>query len=455
MKKHSVLCMWFLATLEIFGNLSVSAQPKQSSWAGFYDNSELAVVEKFTISDIKAHFNQNIWPVLTPAERQILRDVQFSFPIEASDHPMNFFRFQKQIILPQNSLRFLRDICLAFAYANRNQYSEQVIVDYLAILKYQWPLGHLQKSPYNFGEALGIPKNALENQEVNKQFGSLYTSSIYFILCHELGHVFYNHGGYMRTSDSKITKQESINSQIQEKQADAFSLDILQRIGAPPFHGIITFFFAISMLEPYPDEINFRSHLTHPLTSDRILAVARNAESSSHQYARLQPGSKPTEQIFLDAAKKLRIIADILSNGGMQEIIRSRGQNGNIDDIGFPTKKKLYPKTLQATSKIPFVGEFFGKTFDNKEQIPLKFSLTEYNGIIRGSGSLLENGPTLQIKDGHIKKDTLFFGWHMGDHYFGEGKLVRSKNGKLIGRWWTKKSGKENTVGTIELRPVM
>lgn len=73
-----------------------------------------------------------------------------------------------------------------------------------------------------------------------------------FILLHELGHIYYGHGG------STIP---------QEVQADQFAIDVMRRSPVPPL-GMLIYFMAEASMADYPATAR-----THPLSGARLQAL--------------------------------------------------------------------------------------------------------------------------------------------------------------------------------------
>ena len=174
-------------------------------------------------------FNQVILPVLTGEEKQRLSGVQLDFPLHAEGdskgQPLAFYHpvDQSLVVMPIFSLKFLDDLCTAYAWLQVKGYSLETISDYTAMLKYKdFPAGSYPQPL----KALHIPDDALKDKEVDELALGHFVTARTFILLHELGHVYYRH---------RATTAEQ--SRRNEEQADAFAAQVMGRTPLPPFFG--------------------------------------------------------------------------------------------------------------------------------------------------------------------------------------------------------------------------
>ncbi|HYN64102.1 MAG TPA: hypothetical protein VES36_05810, partial [Candidatus Limnocylindrales bacterium] len=208
-----------LGNVLLLALLLLPADAGAQGWAGFYDRKTLVYWQGQTPPGIEENFRDVVWPKLTLDEKRTLGRVALDFPLEDTQHPMNFYAVasggKKTITLPVSSLRFLGDIALAYAWLNASGYSIDPVTDYLAMLKYQWPDG-LAGRRYRPREALGIPDDATSNARVDSQFQRIFGTAIVFVLGHELGHLYHQHG----------TNVSPERSRQQEEEADRFGMEL-------------------------------------------------------------------------------------------------------------------------------------------------------------------------------------------------------------------------------------
>src|SRR5205823_2284468 len=137
------------------------------------------------------------------------------------------------------------DLSTAYAWLQSNDYALDTISEYTAMLSYK-DLGGRYPAPL---PALHIPADALQNKKVDELALGHFVTARMFILLHELGHIYYRHGG------STIP---------QEVQADQFAIDVMRRSPVPPL-GMLVYFMADVSMADYPAVAR-----THPLSGSRL-----------------------------------------------------------------------------------------------------------------------------------------------------------------------------------------
>ena len=141
-------------------------------------------------------------------------------------------------------------LSLALAWYNRKRLPEQKVFDYAAMLAFRGPAPDGVKAlPLT---ALGVPEGADNDPAVESLFQKLFGTTMVFIMAHETGHLF--HGHRANVDDARSRQQEG--------EADAFAVEMMARMGAPPIG--ISFYFMMAA----PFECADRS--THPLSGERI-----------------------------------------------------------------------------------------------------------------------------------------------------------------------------------------
>ncbi|MCP3871880.1 MAG: hypothetical protein GY699_01800, partial [Desulfobacteraceae bacterium] len=258
---------------------------------------------------------------LTPKERRAIGKVNLTFPliVPKQNAPINFYATNQPrgILMPILSVKLFDDVAIASAWLMFNGYSQNTVYDYMSIIKYNNPKsfpGHRYPLPL---KALQIPANALKDSRVDSLSQQILKSAIVFILAHELGHLRYNHPGYDIPLDQ---------ARKNELEADDFALELMRRIGVPPFgmtHFFLTaFYMSVHRGDFSSDkewEIYLREKSTHPLSPGRIRGLTSKLRKHRRAFARTQPDlNKGIKQINY-IALQLDGIADILGDKKIQK----------------------------------------------------------------------------------------------------------------------------------------
>jgi hypothetical protein len=264
--------------------------------------------------------------LLNDDERQRLVGTTLAFP-PVADVPMYrgsllaFYSFSPPptVTMPILSLKFLEDVCIASAWLQKNGYTQQSVADYAAMLHY----GKATSYPPPL-KALGIPDDALHDPAVDKLSLSLFNDSRAFILLHELGHLY--------NRDSANPPRTAADSQAREVRADAFALDALRRDGEIPV-GMVVFFTVATHLEPcradYSSDEQWQQHLiggSHPLTADRITAIAASLKSNASDFARNEDDVAAGTLKVQAIAAMIAMFASDLKDPDNQRMIRIVGE---------------------------------------------------------------------------------------------------------------------------------
>lgn len=241
------------------------------------------------------------------------------FPLEFYSNPI-----ERQVFLPIGSVKFLDDVALSFSYYADKGCDPGVVSDYAGVLRYRPE--DITGSPL---DTLGVPRAATSDPIVDATAQNILKSTIFFVAAHEYAHVMYRHINYSWTTAQQAQQQEA--------DADAFSLDVLRRIGVPPV-GLTYFFFITSRLEATPGDFaspkeyeNFlRQRASHPVGSLRILEIAKHIEENLRAFSRLQADPASWESRLRTGAAQLRTIAQTLDDRSMRAFMASRAQNANV-----------------------------------------------------------------------------------------------------------------------------
>ena len=290
-----------------------------------YDPDTLAYWQGRYRTSSQRMLDEAIFPVLTPEERQALQGVQLKVPIETK-----FTGFYAQfpppeVVLPTGALKFLDDLCIAYAWLWANGYSLETIEEYVAMLSYK-PLSEFGgRYPTPF-EALGIPANALDDPEVDSLSLRFFNSARAFILAHELAHIRFAHPG---------------GQVVDEIQADDFALEVMARVHTLPM-GAVLFFQGLAHLNPnraqFVSDAEWESFLqnqnTHPLNGDRIYAIADFLASRRADFADpSDPNSATTVELAQLFGQEFCQLGDYLNDPDLQRCVGEMAANSDLSDL--------------------------------------------------------------------------------------------------------------------------
>jgi hypothetical protein len=315
------LALWvFIAAAGAFGQ----------NVANLYSLPDLRKAEQIYRRNLQGLWNEDFLPRLTPEERTKAGTVALETPLAGPyRHPLEFSADAetKQVTFPIASIKFVDDIAVAFAYYDKQHCDLGPISDYAGALRFQprAPAG----APLN---ALGVPATALTDPYVDDVAQKILKSTIFFFFAHEYAHVMYKHGGY----NSII----AVEAQRREVEADAFALDVLRRAGVVPF-GLTYYFLIASRLEKSPIEFDslaeyeadLRERATHPVSTERILSIARGIDSATSDFARVQNNQTSAIAALRSISAKLRDIARGLDDRQMRKYLADRAKTVDMASL--------------------------------------------------------------------------------------------------------------------------
>ena len=401
-----------------------------------YENSVLVKWQTRYQASTYRILNEGIRPFLTPDQQRRLANVSIKVPLKGkiAKDPFCFYAYAKtgSITMSALSLKFLDDICTAYAWLWYNGQSVRKITDYIGMMRYKKPSsfpGNRYPTPY---AALGIPANALDNPDVDQLALRLFNSARAFILCHELGHVYHQHPG-----NAAVASSISIAN---EKASDKFAIELLRKVPNIPMGAVL--YFQIFAHWDWDSQ-----ETTHPISSSRMLALAQGMEDHLNDFA-VNPKTGYSTQNGRDQihylVKQTKELAALLKSKDLQS-----GTKVSSKDQKSWTQSNDYTssRVSQNTShRGAFVGKFSGKyirfTLSGEEVLPITIFLQTSNAGINGTFDFgLGVGV---ISNGVIKDNTLYFDWYWGSNT-GRGVFYDQSNGKqLSGTWGYKSRGKSS-----------
>jgi hypothetical protein len=255
---------------------------------------------------------------LAGSKAPLLASVRVEVPLsDDAGVPLNFssrYSFSAGVVVaPAFSLLFVEDLCTAYAWLYKQGYSLETIDEYLAMLRYKGAADFPQGRYPPPLVALGVPASAAEDPDVNSMALRFRNSAYAFIVAHELGHVLAGH-------PNGVTMEQS---RANETAADDFALRVLAVDAAIPM-GAILFFQAQAYFMPslgqfkargLSDQVwamEMRTKITHPLTAERLKALAAAIKREGQE----QPRANRETWDFV--ALKLLKIADTLADVDLQ-----------------------------------------------------------------------------------------------------------------------------------------
>lgn len=301
------------------GNAVVCGRPAIE----IYPRAQLEADAQRYGEQIRAEYAETILPVLTPAERSALATTKFEFPIAGpKGDPFEFYTDGNTVYLPAFSLRFFADLCLASAWLNQHGFDGTTVRNYVGLLF--WRVNHTNTPPPPVFKSLGVPADAREEPAVAQRADRNFGNVVVFLLAHELGH---------------ILKKHRASAPAQEIAADAFAIEVMRRIGQLPLG--LEFWFDVERYRhdptKYSTEAAWQAYLagsTHPVTDERLNALAAAIEKAPDDFARPQ-----TNQVLWTArarmfAQMFRLAAPFAGNR-----IARQAEYENIRDLRLVSLK--------------------------------------------------------------------------------------------------------------------
>jgi hypothetical protein len=313
-------------------------------------------------------------------------------------------------VFPILSLKFLDDLCTAYAWLQTNGYGLETISEYTAILRYgRAPAGGFP-APL---EALGIPQNALDNADVNELALGHFVTARTFILLHEMGHI-------LEVRSNSISTDPVQN----EERADRFAATIMKRTPLRPL-GMLIYFLADAHWSSYPASASD----THPLSGKRVLTLARQVDDPI-------------------LAMKLRALGEkFLDDPLIRQGFVATGQAGNFQVLA-PRRPKELPRlaTMQPPGNlIAFDGVYRGQFVqfsEPTEAMQIEASLRRDGDNVMGRYAF---GLGVGTISGTVVGNLLYFEWQWGNN-FGKGVFEAQNRNSFAGTWGYR--GSRTNAGT-------
>lgn len=413
-------------------------------YSSLYDDATLEYWADRYRRGITGNLEEVLLPRLDSLERQRLVGLQLEIPLRAeSASPLDFYAYRDgRVVLPAMSLKFLDDMLVAFAWLWKNGYSVETAFEYVGLLKYgsqadygRWP------APL---AALGIPDDALSDDDVDSLSHKLFNSTVVFILLHEMGHVLHQHPGYgpgVARSDARAN----------ESEADAFALEVMRRLPAQPT-GMFFFFQMLVYFGAnrgdYASDAAFQTALeqaTHPVTPDRMQAIARILRERAADFAAEYLTQEEGVAAAVYIADQIGGVAELVADPDLQRLVAQTSRQATLASLA-PRRpgETLAPGTAAETADA-FAGTYDGTITGGGEQFEIRMILHRDGDRLSGFYNF---GAGVGQLDGFVEGSTGYFTWHSG-YEFGRARLS-SRDGELVGHWGYAES--DNDGGEWRLR---
>jgi hypothetical protein len=384
---------------------------------------------------IRAEYRETILPQLTQEERNALGAVKIEVPLSAPNgDPFSFYTDDNgTIYVPALSLRFFSDLCTANAWLNAHGYDGTTVRDYVGVLLREATLSPGAPLPLVF-RTLGVPDNAREETAVANRVDRNFGNTIVFLLAHELGHALKKHDTHLR---------DPVQKRKQEIEADQFAIEVMRRIAQVPLG--IELWFDLERIghvqgirrlvaDKYPTEVEWQKYLAgldHPVTTERLEALAGAIEKAPDSFARNQTNQALWTQHSKILAQYFRLGAPSAAIGAARKAEYERVRDLRWENLKPREAAFTIPGT---TEKEPDFNGLFGlrRTAANGGQDTVDLLLLRSGDEVMGGYS---NGKIDGFVRGCVEDGVLHFTWREGNSK-GQG-AAQSQGETLRGTWGT------------------
>ena len=399
-----------------------------------YTNEKLKADAARWGEQIRAEYRETILPQLTDAERSALNGIKIDVPLKGPHgDPFEYYYANGTINLPALSLRFYSDLCTANAWLNAHGYDGTTVRDYVGLLLREATVSPGAPLPPVF-RTLGVPDNAREESAVANRVDRNFGNTIVFLLAHELGHALKKHDTHSR---------DPVQKRRQEIEADAFAIEVMRRIGQVPLG--VEFWFDVERIghvqgiqrvtsARFPTEAEWQKYLAgldHPVTTERLDALATAVEKAPDSFARNQADQARWTRNSKMFAQYVRLGAPSAAIGTARVAEYEKVRDLRLADL----KPRKAAFTIPGTSeKEPDFNGLFGvrRTAADGGQDRADLLLLRTGDEVMGGYS---SGKTDGFIEGKIVDGVLHFTWREGAL---NGRGVAQAEGETLrGTWGT------------------
>ena len=387
-----------LASTWLLALVGVLAPQAHADADGLYDRATLDQWGQRYQRSTQRIIDEVIRPALLAEEQTRLADAHLDLPVHAEGtqrgRPLAFYADGWRVVMPVYSLKFLDDLCTAYAWLQFNGYSLETISDYTAMLRY----GEVQATPaYAPLAALGIPADALDDQRVDELALGHFVTARTFILLHELGHIYHGHRG-----------GTGAQSRANEEAADRFAAEVMARTPLPPL-GSLVFFMADASWAGYPAAEDD----THPLSGARLRTLAARVEDRG-------------------LARGLDTLAELMDDPDIRTGFAAAGKTASLASLK-PRRPGELPGTAQDGAQHAFDGAFVGEANQHGDAtFPVRIDFVRDGERVRAQYSF---GVGTGHLAGRVTGRRLDFEWQWAGN-FGRGVFETSEDGARFDGTW-------------------
>ena len=419
MQRHFILALVIMACAgEIAFGQNVSR---------LYSQEKLQADATRWSKQIQAEYRDTILPQLTDDERNALGGVRIEVPLAGPNgDPFSFYTDNKgAIYLPALSLRFFSDLCVANAWLNSHGYDGTSVRNYVGLLFNQAVASPRAPFPPVF-RTLGVPDNARDESAVSNRSDRNFGNTIVFLLAHELGHALKKHRTDLRNMSEK---------RKQEVEADAFAIEMMRRIGQVPV-GVEFWFDVEHSGHVAPRKFNteaewqkYFTDLDHPVTTERLEALAAAIEKAPDSFARNQTDQTQWNQRSKILAQYFRLSAPQWTTNPIAHTADYERVDGlHLSDL----KPRKAAFTIPGTANESEFNGLFAvrRTAADGGQDRVDLLLLRTGKDVMGGYS---NGKIDGFIEGEVRDGVLRFTWREGN---ANGKGAAQVDGETLrGRW--------------------
>lgn len=382
---------------------------------------------------IRAEYRETILPQLTETERTALNEIQIEVPLAGPlGDPFEFYYANGKINLPALSLRFYSDLCVANAWLNAHGYDGTTVRDYVGVLFREAALSPRAPLLPVF-RTLGVSDNARDEAAVTSRADRDFGNTIVFLMAHELGHALKKH---------RTDLQDPVQKRKQEIEADQFAIGVMRRIGQVPAG--IEFWFDVERIRhiaptKFPTDAEWQKYLAglnHPVTTERLEALAAAIEKAPDSFARNQSNQTLWTARSKMLAQYFRLAAPFAANPVARVAEYSRVRELRLADL----KPRKAAFTIPGGEHEPDFNGLFAVRRTAAEgggQDRVDLLLLRSGDEVMGGYS---NGKIDGFIEGKIVDGVLHFTWREGK---ANGRGIAQSDGETLrGAWGTGDSEK-------------
>jgi hypothetical protein len=399
---------------------------------------------------IQAEYQETILPQLTGEELNTLGAVKIEVPLTGPNGDAFSFYTDNRgtIYLPALSLRFFSDLCVANAWLNAHGYDGTAVRDYVGVLFREAAASPRAPLPPVF-RTLGVPDNARDESGVSNRADRNFANTVVFLLAHELGHVLKKHRTDLR---------DAVEKRKQEIEADAFAIEMMRRIGQVPVGSEFWFdvehsgHVAPRKFDTEADWQKYLSGLDHPVTTERLNALAAAIEKAPDSFARNQTNQALWTERSKMMAQYLRLAAPQWTTNP----VAHRAEYERVEGLHISAlKPRKAALTVPGSANEPEFNGLFAvqRTAADGGQDKVDLLLMRMGQDVIGGYS---NGKIDGFVQGEVRDGVLHFTWRQGN---ANGKGIAKVDGETLrgswgigeaeqgeGEWTGVRQKKENTT---------